>query len=51
LDDRANEALIEFVAQRLGLAKRDVMLVSGGRSREKRIAIARACDPMRLLGG
>jgi len=51
LEDRANQALIEFVAQRLGLAKRDVTLVSGGRSREKRLAIATSCDPMRLLRG
>jgi uncharacterized protein (TIGR00251 family) len=39
LEDRANEALIEFVASKLGIAKRDVVLVSGEKSREKRIEI------------
>jgi uncharacterized protein (TIGR00251 family) len=50
LENRANDALIEFIAQRLGIAKRDVELVSGAKSREKRFAIrARAADPNRLL--
>ena len=39
LEDRANEALIAFLAERLGLAKRDVVLVSGAKSREKRFEI------------
>jgi len=50
LEDRANDALIEFIAQRLGVAKRDVALVSGAKSRKKRFAIrAPAADPNRLL--
>ena len=48
LEDRANEALIAFIAERLGIAKRDVALVSGARSREKRFEIRAACDLARL---
>ena len=39
LKDRANEALVEFLAKRFGVAKRDVTLVSGAKSREKRFEI------------
>ena len=39
VDGAANEALIEFVADRLDIAKRCVRLVSGGKSRDKTIAI------------
>ena len=50
LEDRANEALAEFIAGRLGVARRDVTLVSGARSREKRFAVRGAgVDPARLL--
>jgi uncharacterized protein len=50
LEDRANEALAEFIAERLGVARRDVTLVSGARSREKRFAVRGAgVDPARLL--
>jgi uncharacterized protein len=50
LEDRANEALIEFVAQRLGVAKRDVTVASGEKIREKRLEIRGASvDPERLL--
>ena len=50
LEDRANEALAEFLAERLGVARRDVTLVSGARSREKRFAVRGAgVDPARLL--
>jgi uncharacterized protein (TIGR00251 family) len=49
LEDRANEALIAFIAQKLGIPKRDVTLVSGARSREKRFAISCAADPALLL--
>jgi uncharacterized protein (TIGR00251 family) len=50
LEDRANEALIEFVAKQLGVAKRDVTIASGEKSREKRLEI-RGCavEPERLL--
>lgn len=39
LEDRANEALVEFLAERFGVAKRQVTLVSGAKSREKRFEI------------
>ena len=39
LEDRANEALVEFLAKRFGVARRDVTLVSGAKSREKRFEI------------
>lgn len=50
LEDRANDALIEFVAKRLEVAKRDVTIASGEKSREKRLEI-RGCavEPERLL--
>ena len=39
LDDRANEALIAFLAGTLGVSKRNVALESGQKSREKRFRI------------
>lgn len=39
LDGRANEALIEFIAEELGVARRDVRLLSGEKSRDKLIEI------------
>jgi uncharacterized protein (TIGR00251 family) len=50
LDGRANEALVAFVAERLGVPKRDVAVVSGERSRDKLVAVAGDCDPARLAG-
>jgi hypothetical protein len=49
LEGRANDALIDFIAMRLGIAKREVRLVSGEKSREKRFEIRAAADPNRLL--
>jgi len=50
LEDRANEALIEFVAARLGIAKRDVTIAGGGKSREKRVEVrGSGVEPERLL--
>ena len=50
LEDRANEALVEFIAARLGVAKRDVVLVSGAKSREKRVEVRNAgADPGKLF--
>ena len=40
LEDRANEALIEFLAERFQVPKRNVTLLSGQKSREKRFVIA-----------
>lgn len=45
LGDRANAALVEFLAQRFGVARRDVSLVAGARSREKRFEIRRSRVP------
>ncbi len=50
LEDRANEALVAFVAERLGVARREVTLAAGAKSREKRLEIASpSADPGRLL--
>ena len=49
LEDRANAALVDFIAAKLGVARRDVTLVSGAKSREKRFEIRAACDPALLL--
>ncbi len=39
LDNRANEELVAFVAARFGVARRDVTLLSGEKSREKRLEV------------
>jgi hypothetical protein len=39
LEDRANEALVEFIADRFGVPRRDVTLLAGAKSREKRLEI------------
>lgn len=39
LEDRANGALVAFLAEKFGVPRRDVRLVSGDRSREKRFEI------------
>lgn len=39
LEDRANAALVEFLSEKFGVRRRDVHLVSGDRSREKRFEI------------
>jgi uncharacterized protein (TIGR00251 family) len=49
LEDRANDALVEFIAKKLGVARRDVALLSGAKSREKRFEIRAPCDPAHLL--
>jgi uncharacterized protein (TIGR00251 family) len=49
LEDRANAALVEFIAGKLRVAKRDVSLLSGAKSREKRFEIRAVCDPALLL--
>jgi uncharacterized protein (TIGR00251 family) len=52
VDGRANEALIAFLAQRLGLPKSALTLKSGQSSRRKRIEVNAAPDDaeQRLLG-
>ncbi len=39
VDGRANEALIDFLASHYGVPKRNVRIVSGLKSRQKRVAI------------
>jgi uncharacterized protein len=51
LEDRANEALAAFIAERLGVARRDVELLKGAKSRAKRFAVATAADGSRLTEG
>ena len=49
LENRANEALVEFIAGTLGIARRDVTLVGGAKSREKRFEIAAQSATLGLL--
>ena len=39
LEGRANEALVEFLARHFKVAKRDVRIAAGARSRHKRVII------------
>ena len=51
LEDRANAALIAFIAERLGVPRRNVTIVAGERSREKRVRVEGfAGDASSLLG-
>jgi uncharacterized protein len=40
VDDAANEALVDFLADALHLPRRSIRIVAGARSRRKRVAIA-----------
>jgi len=52
VEERANEALIDFLAAHLGVRKRDLAIVSGARSRNKRLEIrSPRVDPADLLRG
>lgn len=46
-DGRANEALLRLLATEWGLARRDLSIVAGARSRNKRVHVAG--DPAALL--
>jgi uncharacterized protein (TIGR00251 family) len=51
LEDRANDALVEFIAERFGVPRRDVTLIAGAKSREKRLEIrGSALEPAAALG-
>jgi uncharacterized protein (TIGR00251 family) len=39
VDGKANEALVAFLASHYGVAKRDVRILSGLKSRQKRVQI------------
>ena len=52
VDGKANEALVAFIADQLGLPKRAVQLVRGDTSRAKTVLVtASEIDPARLLNG
>lgn len=40
MDGKANEALLDFLAEKLSLPRRSVQLIAGEKSREKTIRIA-----------
>ena len=40
MDGKANEALLEFVAGKLDVPRKDVFLVTGEKSREKSISVS-----------
>jgi len=40
VEGAANDALIEFLAKRLGAPRRAVRIVSGARGRQKRVAVS-----------
>ena len=40
LEGKANEALLEFIAEKLHVHRRDITLITGEKSRDKRIEIA-----------
>jgi len=40
VDGKANEALIEFLAAHYGVAKREVRITAGLKSRQKRVVIS-----------
>jgi hypothetical protein len=49
-EGRANEALVAFLARRFGVPRRDVTLVSGEKSRDKRVEVrGSAADPEECL--
>jgi len=52
VEGEANAALVEFLAERLGVAKRDVTIVSGTGQRAKRVSVLGARSrPEALLEG
>jgi uncharacterized protein (TIGR00251 family) len=40
IDGRANDALLDFLAEKLGVARRDVTLIRGDRARHKVVRVA-----------
>jgi uncharacterized protein len=51
LEGRANDALVEFLAEVFAVPRRDVRLASGRRSREKRFEIRGSRVPPESVGG
>jgi uncharacterized protein (TIGR00251 family) len=48
-EGRANAALLEFLATRLGIARASLSLLSGTSARDKRVAVRGAIDAATLL--
>jgi uncharacterized protein (TIGR00251 family) len=48
-EGRANAALLEFLAARLGIARSALALLSGASARDKRVAVRGAVDAAALL--
>jgi len=48
VDGRANDALVAFVAEKLGVPKARVAVARGERSRDKLVVISGECEPSRL---
>jgi uncharacterized protein len=48
VDGRANDALVAFVAERLGVPKARVAVARGERSRDKVVVVSGECEPSRL---
>ncbi len=40
VEGAANDALVAFIADRLGCRRQDIAIVSGGKSRDKRLRVA-----------
>lgn len=49
LEGRANDALVAFVAETLGIAKSRVAVAKGAQSHEKLLVVAGDCDPALML--
>ena len=49
VDGKANEALLRWLAQQLGVSLRDVELVSGASSRTKRVAVSCALTAEQVI--
>ena len=51
LEDRANAALVDYLAERFAVPRRCVTLVAGAKSREKRLEVrGSTCSPAAALG-
>jgi uncharacterized protein (TIGR00251 family) len=54
VEGKANEALLEFLAEKLGVARRELELIAGEKSRDKTVRIANLAAEdarRRLLAG
>lgn len=49
VEGAANEALVEFLAEAFGVAKREVRIVAGETSRQKRVSVAGSTRPPETL--